>query len=160
MDRRLVFVTEEQIPEILNPLINSSNNQAAKPNQTSLFPVPQLTPSGAQLTAMQQLVNTMQLVSLADTSDPSNPPVVLRELLNPRETPNPALQRFLWFVGQRQLDPGYQLQPADEDEVAAAVLEPPVGLIGEGVAAALQQLGEHFKTQVWEGQGVLSNKYS
>ena len=34
------------------------------------------------------------------------------------------------------------------------MFEPPLGLMGEEIAAALQQLGEQFKTQAGEGRGV------
>lgn len=58
----------------------------------------QLIPSVDQVHAAQRLVADL---------DMTNP----RERLVPDATPNPVLQRFYSFLGQRALDPTYEVRP-------------------------------------------------
>ncbi|WIA30238.1 hypothetical protein OEZ86_000329 [Tetradesmus obliquus] len=69
----------------------------------------------------------------------------VREQLVPEDTLNPMLQRFYWFIGQRALDPQFQVPDAKDDVLAAAVLDQaPAGSLPAGTEQLLAALPKHF----------------
>lgn len=74
----------------------------------------QLTPTLQQTALMRQLVCSLRLAPAAAAAaaleQPSDPEQQQQEQLVPDATLNPSIQRFYWFMGQRALDPQYQVR--------------------------------------------------
>lgn len=66
----------------------------------------QLYPTVQQATAMRQLVSSLRLAPSVSAAAGLGPE---REQLVPDDTLNPSIQRFYYFMGQRALDPQYQV---------------------------------------------------
>lgn len=77
----------------------------------------QLKPNAEQRVLMRKLVKNLRLKPTAvqltsqatQLQAPGSNDTPTREQLVPEETLNPMIQRFYWYVGQKALDPHFQV---------------------------------------------------
>eukprot|EP00877_Chromochloris_zofingiensis_P011925 jgi/Chrzof1/6987/Cz02g06190.t1 len=93
---------------------------------------PELIPSVDQVHAAQRLVADL---------DMTNP----RERLVPDATPNPVLQRFYSFLGQRALDPTYEVP--EDDALVSAVFDAHTDTMSTAGQETVRLMSQMFKTE-------------
>lgn len=114
----------------------------------SLLPAdlpPAKRPDKSQFDAALRLVAAMDLGGGGNGGGAGSSGGVTKELLKPEATPNPALQRFLYVIGQRALHPGAPV--AEADPLVEAVLEPPLARLPPEAAEALKAAAAKLRTE-------------
>eukprot|EP00879_Flechtneria_rotunda_P000640 GHRR01000753.1.p1 GENE.GHRR01000753.1~~GHRR01000753.1.p1 ORF type:complete len:726 (+),score=264.12 GHRR01000753.1:354-2531(+) len=113
-----------------------------------------LRPTLEQKAIMHQLVHSLQLApNISAAARLTAGGVQGQEQLKPEDTLNPMMQRFYWFIGQRALDPQYQVPDASEDLLAAAVLDQkPADQLPLTAQRALEALPSNFDISAQEQQ--------